>query len=413
MLHLDFLDVSTTMRPMRLPRFVTAGKGRWWFPPRLRTDGSGERKATWLELFFDLLFIVLLRQLSHVLSDDLSWRGLAQFSFLYLPVWWMWIGCTYYNDRFDNDDVSHRFAAFLQMLPVAAMAVFIQDAFHGASHEFAFAYLCSRVLLIALWMRGGYHNPVTRPLTNRYALGFGTSVLLWGASLFFDGPAQIALWTLGLVCDFLTPLFTISVQRTLPSLSRSHLPERFGLFMMIVLGESVISVVQGLAGIDRGATEMFNGLLGFALVFGFWWIYFDDVASRHKLPPFPWSMAWTYGHLPLALSLTALGIGILLLPSMTDEVLDPRIRWLLAGSSAAALLSVALIEWALHRLPSDHDHDHDHGWRHLHLGGAAAAVFAGIAGAYLPASAFLLLLLAIILFQALHGLSERYRCGEC
>ena len=99
-------------------------KRRLWQRPRLRTDEEQglERKATWLELFYDLVFVVVIAELAHTLSKDINPVGIATFGFLFIPVWWVWIGVTFYDERFETGDISHRLFMFLQMIPVAAMS---------------------------------------------------------------------------------------------------------------------------------------------------------------------------------------------------------------------------------------------------------------------------------------------------
>ena len=104
-----------------------------WQRPILRTDGEQglEQKVTWPELFYDLVFVVVIAELTHTLSEDINLVSLGTFSFLFVPIWWVWIGVTFYNERFKTHDVSYRFFLFLQMIPVAAMAVFADDALAG------------------------------------------------------------------------------------------------------------------------------------------------------------------------------------------------------------------------------------------------------------------------------------------
>lgn len=152
---------------------------RWWQKPRLRRDEEAhqERKVSWLELFYDLVFVVVIAELSHSLAGHISVSGVVGFILLFIPVWWVWIGGTFYNDRFETDDLGHRLFTFLQMLPVGALAVFAHDGLGETSTGFALSYAAARALITYLWLRGGLHDPVARPLTNRYGIGFSVSVL--------------------------------------------------------------------------------------------------------------------------------------------------------------------------------------------------------------------------------------------
>ncbi len=94
----------------------------WWRPPRLRTEvPQGERHATWLELFFDLVFVIAVAELAHLLHDDLTPRGLLVYAALFVPVWWQWIDFSYYGDQYDTDDLSYRLALLAAMLGVVIL----------------------------------------------------------------------------------------------------------------------------------------------------------------------------------------------------------------------------------------------------------------------------------------------------
>jgi len=217
-------------------------------PPRLRIgeDSEEERRATWLELFYDLVFVVAVSQLAHNLNEDISLSGLFGFVVLFIPVWWSWIGTTFYANRFDSDDVGHRLLIAIQMLTAAAMAINIHHGLGESSPGFAISYALGRGVLVIEYVRAGRHISSARPLTTRYAIGFAIAALLWLISAFVPIPWRFGFWTLGIIIDFATPLTVRKLQtRLLPH--ASHLPERFGLFTIIVLGEAIIAVVNGVS----------------------------------------------------------------------------------------------------------------------------------------------------------------------
>src|SRR5512140_1005479 len=142
-------------------------------PPRLRSgqEAETERHATWLELFHDLVFVAAVAQLATSLGQDYSWTGMLRFSVLFVPVWWAWVGHTFYLTRFDPEDMGHRLLTMAQMAAAASLAVHVPAALGATSAGFALSYAAVRFILVAEYLRAGLYIPAVRPLTNRYSKG--------------------------------------------------------------------------------------------------------------------------------------------------------------------------------------------------------------------------------------------------
>ncbi|MBE7470819.1 MAG: low temperature requirement protein A [Anaerolineae bacterium] len=379
-------------------------KRQWWAKPRLRTDEEEdrERRVGWLELFFDLVFVVVVAELSHSLAEHISLAGVIGFILLFIPVWWIWIGGTFYNERFETNDVSNRVFVFLQMLPVAALAVFAHDALGETSTGFALAYAAGRVIIITLWLRGGWHDQRFRPVSNRYAIGFGLSFLLFVTSVFVPPPVRFWLWGLGLLIDLVTPMTTLHIQARLPHFSTSRLPERLGLFVIIVLGETLVGVVRGVAAQHHlTLATMLTGGLGMALGFGLWWVYFDFVARRQFKRGRWWPITWTYLHLPLLMGIVAAGAGVNNVVASETTALSAETRWLISGAVAAALIFTGLIELVLQRREDEPTHPQLSPALKFAAGLGAIGV-AGIGQDFGPII-LLSLLMGLIIIQMIYG----------
>ncbi|HMR64372.1 MAG TPA: low temperature requirement protein A [Anaerolineae bacterium] len=377
---------------------------QWWEKPKLRTDEEEdrERRVTWLELFFDLVFVVVVAELSHSLAEHISVEGVIGFVLLFIPVWWTWIGGTFYNERFETNDVSNRLFVFLQMLPVAALAVFAHDALGETSTGFALAYAAGRIIIIILWLRGGWHEERFRPVSNRYAVGFSLSVLLFVSSVFVPPPVRFWLWGLGLLIDVVTPMATLHFQARLPRFSSSRLPERLGLFVIIVLGETLVGVVHGVA--DQHHLTLATGVtggLGMALGFGLWWVYFDFVARRQFKRGRWWPLIWTYLHLPLLMGIVAVGAGVSHAVASDETSLPDEVRWLIAGAVAVALIIIGLLELALHRREDEPTHPQFSPL--LKFIGGLLAIGLGWLGAGVSSTWLLSLLMLPIFMQMIYG----------
>lgn len=327
----------------------------WFRPPRLWVGETAEeqpRHATWLELFYDLVFVVAVSQLAHELSDHVSVVGFLRFATLFVPLWWVWIGTTFYANRFDSDDVVRRVLMALQMLVVAAMAVNIHHGLGATSGNFALAYTMSRFLLVLEYLWAGWHIPRARGLTQHYAIGFGLGALLWLISVFVPLPFRFALWAAGLAIDFSTPTTAKALIQKLPP-HPEHLPERFGLFTIIVLGEAIIAVVKGLTEIQWGLPSLLCAIAGFTIAFSLWWLYFENVSTSfldhaQASGRLQLLQLWLYIHLPLVIGLAATGVGVEkgILAAGEGAPLHAPERWLLCGAVALCYLSLG----ALHRM---------------------------------------------------------------
>ena len=329
---------------------------RAWQRPALRTDEEFEqhRAVSWLDLFFDLVFVVVIARLAHHLAGHIDAAGVATFAVQFLAVFWVWNGFTYYTERFESDGLENRLLTFLAIVPVAGLAVFGEEGLGDTYVGFAFAYLLARAVNQAGWIRAALHVPVFRPVALRFLTGYvlATAVIL--ASVTTNGTTRVALFTLAVLLEIATPYFTVAHQTGLPRLSTSKFPERFGLFTIIVLGESVVGVIVGLSELeDRGVLDgpaIGAGVLGLAIGFSLWWVYFDFVARRAPKPVFVTALFWVYLHLAALTAITATGVGVsaAITDTATGSLTDPS-RYLLVGSVVLGMLGIAALQTTLAR----------------------------------------------------------------
>ena len=183
-------------------------------------------------------------QLADGLAEDPSLRGFLVFAGLFVPVWWAWVGYTFYADRFDTDDPPHRVLMIGGMFAVAVLASVIPGAFQGETASFAIAYAGVRAVVVVLNARAWWHLPAARPLLNVYIPPSRRAVALFLVSAAVEPPYRYWLWAVALAIDLGTPLASQERIRKVP-IHGSHIPERVGLFTIIVFGESVLAVVVG------------------------------------------------------------------------------------------------------------------------------------------------------------------------
>jgi low temperature requirement protein LtrA len=328
-----------------------------------KTNKNEERHATWLELFYDLVFVVTISQLSHYLLHDVSLSNFFGFLFLFIPVWWSWIGTTFFATRFYSDDLGHRLLLLLQMGGAGAMAVNISSAFNNNFSGFALSYAFMRLILVIEYVRvirTIKYSESANPLVKRYIIGFSIAAIIWLISAFVPIiEIRFALWVIGLTIDFATPISTSKLtSKFAPHIS--HLPERMGLFTLIVLGESIVGIVNGMTEQIWDVYSVIEASLGLCISFSLWWLYFD---STGRLPiqilrekgRISLYLIWLYTHFPLVVAITAVGVGIRrLVSSEQHSVLSNSDLWLICGSVAISLISQSV----LHLISIDQDtHD--------------------------------------------------------
>ena len=326
---------------------------RLWQPPGRYEDRATDRRVTFLELFFDLVFVVVISQLAHHLATHPSWSGVGWFVFLFYAVWSSWLNGTLYHDLHTTNDISVRVFTFAQMLAVSVMAVFIGDIPGEGSTGFALAYAANTSVLVILWFRTGLHDPQHRPGSVPYSTGYLIAALLFVVSVAFDGPLRYWLWAAALAAEVAG--WVVGMYRWKPPATQGgdaristtpSLIERMGLFVIIVLGEVIVGAVTGMAEIHPiEADGIVIGLLGVVVAIGLWWIYFDLISYRAPVPRR--TQLWLNLHFPLVVAIGAGGAAVLNTVEHVVEPLPDAVRWLLVGSLAGAVLSIALIAWAL------------------------------------------------------------------
>lgn len=336
---------------------------RWWQPPRNLRDREEERSVTFLELFYDLVYVVLISQLAHSLATHVNLEGVLGFAFLFSLVWWAWLNGTLYHDLHGNNDIRTRVFTFLQMFTVAAMAVFAHNALGAGSVGFALSFAAYQLILTYLWWRTGVHDSNHRPLSQPYALAFLFSALLFIVSVFVPVPFRFVLWALVLLLSLALPLLTFATGRNNPQvqaqidISFSVSPsavERFGLLTIIVLGEVIVGVVAGVAGYHHLTWLVgITGALGMIVAIGLWWIYFDFISQHFPIDKRSKVVSWMYLHLPMTAGIAATGAALLNVVEHTGEPLTAEGRWLLVGAVAVALICIALLMRSI-QIPDEH-----------------------------------------------------------
>ena len=310
----------------------------------LRHHGGGHAPVSYLELFFDLVYVFAITQISHALLVNPTWRGLAEAGVLFLAVWWAWMYTTWAANWANPDRAPVRIMLLLGMLASLLMAVALPHAFSSGPADcgalFAGSYLAlqlGRTLFMAVIMREGDPRGMMNML--RISSWFIISSAFWFAGLASSGDARLALWFTALGIEYLGPLAgyrTPFLGRSVTAdwnISGSHMAERCALFIIIALGEGVVVIGANFAAEALTPERLSAFLSAFAGSVLMWWLYFDLGAERgarhittHAEPGRVAREAYTYLHMPIVGSIIVCAVADALLleghePHATHELI--------------------------------------------------------------------------------------------
>ena len=328
------------------PMTLRAGLRRWFLlPPRPHGEVIEDRTVSFLELFYDLVYVVLIRQIAHTLAEDVSWSGVLDFAVVFGLIWIGWFNGAAFHELHGREDGRNRSFIFLQMGILTVLAVFTGHAASTDGEQFALIYAVLLAVLLCQWA-SVYRTdaPEYRPGALRYLAGLAVSIGALLASSGMGDSGRLAVWAA--VVGGSVALVVVYMLRTpddsLGFRATHSMVERYGLFIIIVLGEVVVGVVDGLLAVgDLDFRTVATGVLGLSIAFGFWWTYFDYVGRRLPRQDGGSFALWIYSQLPIALAVAAAGAGMV---SLIEHAADARTpepsSWLLAGSVSALLIAI-------------------------------------------------------------------------
>jgi len=383
-------------------RSSSIGAGRRYLL-RAKSDG-GHARVTFVELFFDLVFVFAVTQLSHLLLHHLTLGGALQTLLLLLAVWWVWVYTSWVTNWLDPEATSVRLMLFALMLAGLVMASAIPKAFETRGLWLAVAYVAMQVgrSLYMLWVLRG-HSPANYRNFQRITAWLSVSAALWLAGGFAEGQTRFALWAVAMLLEVISP----SLGFWTPGLGRSttadwdiaggHLAERCGLFIIIALGESILLTGANFADLTWDATTVAAFCVCVIGSIAMWWIYFNIGAERASRliaastnPGALGRLAYTYLHVVI--------VAGIIVCAVSDEIMmkhpaghhDVAASLVLVGGPALFLLGCLLFKWVTA------------GWPPLsHLGGIGLLTVLLAASAKMPtlilgtASTLVLLIVAI------------------
>ncbi|MFE3526718.1 low temperature requirement protein A [Streptomyces sp. NPDC059161] len=323
-----------------------------WQPPRAHGEQPRERVVGPLELFYDLVVVVLIAQAARHLAEHLTWRGLGEFAVVFALVWIAWLNGSLHHELHGREDARGRSMFLLQILVLVPLGAFIPEA--GGPHGAAFAVDAGVLfaVLAVLWLlaaRGD--SPEYRRPSLLYVVGTAACAVVLAASAAL--PAGLRVLTWGILAVAYLAGFAIVIATAVPvqavALSVTDaVAERFGLFIIIVLGETVTGVVDGLAHEPTSALTLAVGLVAVVVGFGAWWTYFDFAGHRLPTPARASTLQWMLVHLPLTAAVAAMGAAMVGLVEHAHADRTPATTaWVLSSAAAVVLCATMLLAASL------------------------------------------------------------------
>src|SRR5919202_584784 len=330
--------------------------------PALRRPADTEQRATALELFYDLVFVFAVTQVSHHLLGDLTWRGAGESALLLLVVWWSWNYTTWVTNELDPESPVVRLLMIGIMLASLIMAAALPEAFGSEAGLFVGAYLAVQVGRHAFLTWGAAApRTIERERAGRILVWFVAAGGFWVAGAIADGTARTVLWLIALAIDYGAPLALFWIPgRPFAAgeagwqVGTSHFAERFALFVIIALGESIVLTGAGISGHELDLATITAFAVAFLITAALWWLYFTYVVRiaerRLELAANRTRMArdaYTYLHVVFVAGIivSAVGDGVLI-AHPSEPLTGPQVAALVAGP-AIYLLAHALFRLRL------------------------------------------------------------------
>ena len=350
-------EKSESFRAERAEARERVRKGfRTWFltPPRRHGEVLYTREVSFLELFYDLVYVVLIAQVSHHLAQHVGWEGILDFSIVFGLIWFAWFNGTFWHELHARADGRSRNYIFLQMGLLALLAVFAGEATGATGAAFAYTYSLLFILFTWQWYTvQRVDDPRYRPVTMRYLSGMVLTVVLVVISGLLD-EIRIWIWGFIVVAWVITGFLMMTRSRTegFGEGVTASLVERVGLFTIVVLGEVVVGVVTGIIDApERSPLIVATGIVGLTTGYGIWWNYFDLLGRRVPDQTGAPLSIWLFAHLPLTMAIAAGGAAMVSLVEHAAYVrTEPGPALLLSSSVAVVLLGITV---AVRALPED------------------------------------------------------------
>jgi low temperature requirement protein LtrA len=308
-----------------------------------------EQRVTPLELLFDLVFVYAITQVTLLMSNDPTWEGLGRGLLVLAALWWAWTNYAWLTNALEPEEGAVRAGMFAAMAAMLVVALAVPEAFDADAVVFALAYLVVRILHLLLFAIAGKREPELLEAVLRYTPSAMVAPSIIVVAGFVEGSAQAVLWIVAIAIDYLGAMIGRGQGW---GMSPAHFAERHGLIVIIALGESIVAIGVGAAGVSLSARIVAAAVLGIVVVAALWWAYFDVVAVelQRRLSATSGAHrvrlardAYSYLHLPMIAGIVLFALGLKKTIEEVGEPLDATPAVALCGGLSLYFVSHILI----------------------------------------------------------------------
>ena len=326
-----------------------ASRNIWWGPPRSINEKLHERKISWLELFYDLVYVAAVAQITGYLASYMSWAAVGNAFFIFALLFWSWLNGSNYHDLHGSTGIRTRLLTLWQMLAIAAVSITLPELFAGYHKPFAISFAVVQAIITYLWFSVGYYDKDHRKLNRNYTIFYSLALICIVASAFVDFTTAYILWGIAAILNYSVVVIAWPVtvremaKRGLTYQTSASIVERLGLFTIIVLGENILGIIHGIAHVEQKTQEVwFAFLLGIVIIFLLWWIFFDITGDSEVKPGYGNFLSFNFIHLPLLGAFAISGAAIRVLMEQLGHHETPEIKLVFGYALVIILLCIAL-----------------------------------------------------------------------
>ncbi len=311
----------------------------WWGPPKKFSTHFEERKISWLELFYDLVYVIVISKITHRLATNADCAGILDYAYLFIITFWGWYNGSQYHDLHGSPGIRTRFMTLWQMMAVGALAVTLDSPTQEMIHRYTVGLLFLQLFITYLWWSVGIYDKHHRKLNIPYTISFLIAFILLIVTLYLPQPYKRIVFWLALLLNYF-PFFYTALrlrERNDEFSMSSSMSERLGLFTIIVFGEAILGVINSINDMPHMyfTTWLYFGM-GILIVFALWWIFFSLIADRENKKGMLEGIFTGVLFIPALASLGMIGAAF---PSLLDlDSTHPRTLQIIFGVSIAMFL---------------------------------------------------------------------------